>query len=263
MRAAWLTPEVVQGHDVRVLEPGHHPRFALEPANIRRVVRQIRAHDLDGHLPSNRRLDGSIDRPECPLAQCVHQDVAARRSSRGDGVQGRIGDGDPLIELDEFAGRLETGLVGEVVAIGLERPERLHLAAGAMQSEHQLAPKPVPQRMLGDEAFELSCRIAVPAEIEQRLAALLLGREPEFLETRGRRAAPAFIRELGERAPTPAGDAHAERLERIERLGLAGRQQRCFELASVDADVVEGEQVAPWRRPQCSLANDCAQARDV
>ena len=133
-----------------------------------------------------------------------------RPSSRGDGVQGRIGDGDPLIELDEFAGRLETGLVGEVVAIGLERPERLHLAAGAMQSEHQLAPKPVPQRMLGDEAFELSCRIAVPAEIEQRL--------------------------------------HEDEIVGLE---------------PVDADVVEGEQVAPWRRPQCSLANDCAQARDV
>ena len=53
--------------------------------------------------------------------------------------------------LDERAPRLLVGL------------ERLRLAAGAVEAEHQLAPQPLPQRVLVDQRLELADELGVSA----------------------------------------------------------------------------------------------------
>src|SRR3954451_16255510 len=56
IRAARLTPVVVERNDVRMFQPGHELRLRFEPLDERRVVGEIRTDDLDGNITVVRRV---------------------------------------------------------------------------------------------------------------------------------------------------------------------------------------------------------------
>ena len=97
--------------------------------------------------------------------------------------QRRIALEDPLLQLDQRLARLQPELGGEQPARPLIGLERIRLAPRAVQSQHQLTPQPLLERMLGDEPLELCHQLARRAGLEvgvepqqDRLQALLLQR---------------------------------------------------------------------------------------
>ena len=56
VRAARFPPEVVERHDVRMLEAGDELRLVLEPADEQGVVGEIRVNDLDRDVTTDTRL---------------------------------------------------------------------------------------------------------------------------------------------------------------------------------------------------------------
>ena len=74
--------------------------------------------------------------------------------------------------LDEHRARLPKGL------------QRVGLATGAVEREHQLAVQALAQRMLDDQTLELRHQLAVPAGAEIGLHASLQRRQPLLLQPR-------------------------------------------------------------------------------
>src|SRR4051794_21891697 len=84
-----------------------------------------------------------------------------RRAGR---VQRRILHEDGPLQLSEAARRLEAELLVERAPEGLVGGERLGLAAGAVEREHELGPQPLAQRLVSAEDLELAHQVAVAPE---------------------------------------------------------------------------------------------------
>ena len=81
--------ELVDGDDVRVLEPGRGLALT-EEARPGVLVRLPERHDLQSHVPFERLVAPPVDRPHRPLAQEVHDLVAADSGGeRGHGHSSR------------------------------------------------------------------------------------------------------------------------------------------------------------------------------
>ena len=78
----------------------------------------------------------------------------------------------------EVGAGLEAELLGERAATLLVDLQRLALAVGAVQGQHELPAQPLAQRMLADEQLELADQLAVAAEGELGLELLLPCRDP-------------------------------------------------------------------------------------
>ncbi len=79
IRAVRVAPVVVERNHVGVLEPSDELRFALEPADEPRVVREVQMDRLDRDLPTDLWLEGSMDDPERALADAFQQPVSPQR----------------------------------------------------------------------------------------------------------------------------------------------------------------------------------------
>lgn len=55
--------QTVHVRDVGMIERGQRLGFALESFAVRGIVRQCKRQNFDGHLPSQRRIGGSVDFP--------------------------------------------------------------------------------------------------------------------------------------------------------------------------------------------------------
>ena len=110
---------------------------------------------------------------------------------------------DRRVELLERRARVDAEPVDERTARALVRLERLRLASGAVEREHQLRPQALAQRMLGDERLELAHELRVPARLELGLDSLLERREPELSEPGDLGLRPGLEAELGERLAPP------------------------------------------------------------
>ena len=87
----------------------------------------------------------------------------------------------PLVELDQRRARVESELVGEEATSSLVGLERVRLAAGAIQRQHQLPPDSLLERMLRGQALDFRHQLSRPAvrevgvdPLDDRLHALLL-----------------------------------------------------------------------------------------
>jgi len=75
-RGPVVLPELVDDHDVRVLQARHRPRLAQEArAALRGGVAQ--GHDLEGHVPLQAFVAGPIDDAHRPAAEHMQDPVAA------------------------------------------------------------------------------------------------------------------------------------------------------------------------------------------
>ena len=142
-----------------------------------------------------------------------------------------------MLQLLQRRRRLQAELVVEPPAEPVVRGERLGLAAGAVEGEHELAVRRLAQRVGGDDALELRDRVGVAAEREPGLDPLLPAREPELLEVRGLDARERLV-ELGERRAPPQAQRLLEQRRRL--LGVARGERGAAPLPqAAEADRVD------------------------
>jgi hypothetical protein len=160
--------------------------------------------------------EGGRRRREVPAAPAVDRNRGDRRVVRED----------RLLQLPEIGPRLEAELVGEDAPRLLERLERVRLAAAAIESEHQLRPQPLSERVVGERRAKRGCELTVLAERERNLELLLERVDMQGLE------------------PTRLG-TEPRRRRQPHQGGAAPQLERCSDRVGRGADVAVAE------RPAC------------
>ena len=161
---------------------------------------------------------------------------------------------DRLLELSERLPRLHRELVDQRPSRLLEGLERLRLTAAPVQGEHQLTLKPLAERVLADEDFELGDHLLMTAGGELGVDQLLARVEPELLETGDRALRERLVGEVGQRVTAPQRLGLGEQRHRI--LGAAGGQCRAggvvqsLEPVGIELVPAELEHVARRAREQ-------------
>ena len=64
-----LATDVVDGHHMRVIESGLCDRFAQHGIDLLGTALAFSPHDLDGHVPLQRGVQGAIDSPHATLTK--------------------------------------------------------------------------------------------------------------------------------------------------------------------------------------------------
>ena len=77
--------------------------------------------------------------------------AAQRQARRFDEHEGRVVRQNPLLEVDERRGRVETELLDEHLAEVVQRTEGVGLAAGSVEGERELGAERLSQRVLTDD----------------------------------------------------------------------------------------------------------------
>ena len=174
----------------------------------------------------------------------------ARHGPRGGGRRHRrvlLENG--ALEPLQLGARLDAELVHERLARPRELGQGVRLAAGAVEREHQLRPRPLAQRLRLDESLQLGDHLGVPAELEIEVDPVLQRRQPQLLQPEPvelRLAAPER-----ERRTEPLGALRGR-----ERLGLGAQllEPGQVEIGGGDLDHVAGapplDHVVPERLPQ-------------
>ena len=201
-RRAGLTPEVVQRHHVGMLDPSHELGFGLEPLHEPRVVGQLRPDRLDRHFSSETRLHGPVDGAERSFADEVSEFVAGHRNAVG-GRQRRVADQDLLFEVHQHLGRIQPGLLGEVVGESPIGPQRLGLPPAEIQRPHLQRDELLPQRLIGDQSLQIGDRFGMATGLDETLATLLVRNQSEFLQPRRDRRQPPLGSVVSERPTRP------------------------------------------------------------
>ncbi len=96
--------------------------------------------------------------------------------------EGRVLLKDRVLQCTQLLAGLEPELVRQDAPCFLKRGERVGLAARAVERPHQLPAESLSERMLLDELLELTNEIAVTAELEICIDALLQRRQAPLLE---------------------------------------------------------------------------------
>ena len=138
------------GRSHELAEPRQHGPVLVAEC-VEEARRPLDVGEEEGHR-SGRQLPAATD-----LARRVFS-----RGRRGQ-VERRILAQDRLLELAEGAVGLDPELVDESLPRGPIGGERLRLPARAVESEHQLGSRTLPERVLRHERLELAHELSVPA----------------------------------------------------------------------------------------------------
>jgi hypothetical protein len=157
------------------------------------------------------------------------------------------------VELAKLAAGLDAELLDERAPPRLVDLEGLGLAAGAVEAEHQLAPKLLPQRVLVHQRLQLAHEGGVAAPVQVLFDLLLETGEAQLLQTGDLGLGEAPIAEVGERGASPQREGLAQRA-----LCLQPLEARQIQLVGLHA-----KHVAAGLRLQAILAELLAQLRDV
>ena len=104
--------------------------------------------------------------------------------------QARIAGEHGGFETAELRARLQAQLLDEHVAGPLVRADRVGLAAGTVQRQHQRGPEPLAQRVASHQRLQLAHEHAVMSEHQVGVDPILDGREPQLVEPQRLRARP-------------------------------------------------------------------------
>ena len=168
---------------------------------------------------------------------------------------------DRALELPQRLAGLDAELLDERPARALVDGERVGLAAGAVERQHQLAADALAQWLLGDEALELADELDVAPERELRVGAVFERRQPQLLQPQR-----LELRQIRGRS-APEVERPPERLGRPGR--VSDRQRRAaglrqaLELEDVDRSGVDREAVAGRRGLEQVRRQELAELRDV
>ena len=145
--------------------------------------------------------------------------------------------------------RLEAdGVQGGTVCV--VRVQRVRLAAGPIQREHQQLAGPFAQRILADEGLELGDDVRVTAELDVRGDPLLVRNEAQLVEPADLRLRPVVERELGKRRAAPEREGPEEQRAALVRGGAPRVRQQLLEPARVDLVGRHREHVSRRARDQ-------------
>ena len=181
--------------------------------------------------------------------------------SRGRGSELLAEDG--ALERSQLLARMETEAFGEERACAVVRRERLDLAPGVVEREHELAPQAFAERLLGDETLQLGDERSVTAEREIRIDSRLEGDEPKLVQPTSLLLDDATVANVRERRAVPQRERGFQAIRREP--GSAARQcvasfavepfePRPVDQLSLDVEHVAGgpcdERALPERRTQ-------------
>ena len=219
--------EVVRPHDAR------EDQLARRPApGESRCQREQRVERVGGAREDQQR-------PLDPRRRCAR----GRRGGRG--VQLGIVAEDGALEPPQLLAGLEAELVGELAphsAVGLQR---LRLAAGTVEREHELGPQALAQRVRGDQRLELADEVCVASACKVGVDPLLKHRQPQLVELPDLGLGERLVREVGERRAAPEGECGAQLVRRPHglrspRLPAQPLEHREVELLRLDVQDVAG-----------------------
>jgi hypothetical protein len=118
-------------------------------------------------------------------------------------VQGGVLGEDRQLKVLELRARLDRQLLGKQCTPGAVGCQRLGLAAGAVQREHQLPAQPFAQWVLGHQPLKLGAQRAVPAKRQLRLDPVLHRGQPARFEPLDLEPGERFELEVGQRPAAP------------------------------------------------------------
>ena len=212
--------EVAPQHDAE--------RLGVERLGERHRLDDIDEEDRDQPAELHRRFDG------CSLGQKERLVLAEHRG----------------LELLERRAWIEPELVAEHVAGRAIRSERVRLTARAVEREHELGARPLPQRLRRDEGLELGHELGVAAEREVGVHAPLDRGHAQLLEPGDVGLGERLVGEIRERRPAPEGKGLAQhslgsrRIAIFERraalIGEPGEAMEVDPLESTSSDVARG-----------------------
>ena len=128
---------------------------------------------------------------------------------------------DRRLQLAQRRARLEPQLLDQQLAPGAVDVERLGLAAGAVEREHQQAAGALAQRLGGDQLLQIGQRLRVAAALQPPVGELLARHEPQLLQAGDLRPQRALVGEVGQHRPAP----QRQRLGELRLAGLAARER--------------------------------------
>ena len=121
---------------------------------------------------------------------------------------------DAALEPLQALARLQPDLLGERQSTLLVDMQRLGLAVGAIEREHELAAEPLAQLVPGHERLELADELTVAAEGKIRLDPLFERRELKLVEACDLCLCERFVGEIGKGGTAPAGECPPQLLRR-------------------------------------------------
>jgi hypothetical protein len=160
--------------------------------------------------------------------------------------------------------RVDAELLDQRPAPALVHVQRVGLPATAVEREHQLAAQALAEHVLGDQRLELRHKLALAAERQVRVDAVLERREPQLLQPRDLALRVRLAAELGERLAVPERERVAQERRPLGRIVVLPRpgDQR-LEPRGVDLVRRDVQQITGRARPDPLGADQLAQARDM
>ena len=155
---------------------------------------------------------------------------------------------DRAVQLLERGARIDSELLRQSAARVLIRRERFGLPARAVEREHQLAARPLAQRLLLDQRLELADHLGVPAELEIGLDPIFERGKPQLRQPPDLGLGERLELELGERRASPEGERLTQRRRLARTRPLRAPAKQLLETVHVDRAPVDAQHVA--RRPR-------------
>jgi hypothetical protein len=192
-----------------------------------------------------------------PAARCT-----GRRLGHGE-VESRILPQDRLVQLTQATSGLDAQLLDQHGACSPEGLQRLGLAAGAVQAQHQLATQALPQRMLPHQPFQLAGELGVTTGGELGVETLLQRRQTRLLQAGDLGLRERLVGQVGKRCSTPHRERLGQQPRRGQRLGFTGLGDEPLEAREVELGRIDPQDIARGARHQPVVAELLAQPRDV
>ena len=258
----WIgdTGQLGQPHPVR--EPAGHPRPCLQgqPGLARP------AGPGQGHQP---RLPQQLVNPVQVLL-AAHE-AGQRRGQvipRGRRRGGDLLAQDRLLQPAQVLPRLQPQLRGQQFTGPPVGRQRVGLAFGPVQRQHQQPPQPLPHRVLRDQALQLPGHLRVQAQLDVGLDAAFCRRQAELLQPRGLPRQRLHLTHISQRPPPPQPQGLPEMPRRGGRLAAAEhrmpRGDQPLEPARIHHLRVDAEHIAaPARRQRRVRGQLRPQPRDI
>ncbi|MBA3261287.1 MAG: hypothetical protein H0T69_02190 [Thermoleophilaceae bacterium] len=185
------------------------------------------SHQLVGELAlADARLAGDQDEPPAAcqrvlegadelgqLALASHKDAPAGlgwRIAHWTPVEQRILAQDCLLQLSQLAAWLDPELFGQNPTSVLVDLERIGLAPGAVEREHELFPEALAQRVAAHELLELPDQVRMAAELEVGGDPILECRAAKLFQPADLGLRERLVAEIGERRAAPQRESTCE-----------------------------------------------------
>ena len=141
------------------------------------------------------------------------------------------------VELSQLRAGLHADLIDERRPRVPVRIERIRLAPGAIEREHQLRVQALTQRLAGDQRLELADELAMPSVGQIQVDHRFGGSEPELLQAPDRGRGERLVRDVGQRRSAPererlARGALGDQTLEAARVDLVGRDPQLVAAAA-------------------------------